>query len=164
VKQFRKGPWIVGGLAVYCFTAYGFFLYRVYSRSAEESSKLQIPEDVLDRYDRTARDYDNEVDFAEKAMWLGRLRNSLAKRAYGDVLEVSVGTGRNIKYYDIEKCKSITMVDQSGEMVKIATEKLKGIAQRLQGYLKTIDYGLSSQWLADERLQSFTHNTKTALS
>ncbi|KAI9858210.1 MAG: hypothetical protein M1830_006349, partial [Pleopsidium flavum] len=58
-------------------------------------------------------------------MFLGRLRKSLAKRAHGDVLEVSVGTGRNTKYYDIRKCKRITMVDQSGEMVKIATEKFR---------------------------------------
>ena len=60
-------------------------------------------------------------------MWMGRLRKSLAERAYGDVLEVSVGTGRNIQYYDPGKCKTVTMLDQSGEMVKIAAEKFRGI-------------------------------------
>lgn len=125
-RWFRKGLWIVGALAVYFFIAYGFYFYRVYSRTAEESRNLQVPEDVRDRYERIAKDYDNKVDFAEKAIWLGRLRESLAKKAYGNVLEVSVGTGRNFKYYDLKQCKSVTMVDHSGEMVKIAAAKFRG--------------------------------------
>jgi methyltransferase OMS1, mitochondrial len=42
------------------------------------------------------------------------------------VLEVSVGTGRNLKYYPVEKCKSITLVDTSKEMVEEAKKKFKG--------------------------------------
>ena len=38
-------------------------------------------------------------------------------------MEVSVGTGRNAKYYDMTACKSITFVDQSGPMLKIAKQK-----------------------------------------
>lgn len=114
-------------MAVYAFTAYGFYLYRVYERTAEESRKLEVAENVLDRYDRTARTFDSEVDISEKIMLMGRLRKRLTERASGDILEVSVGTGRNIQYYDLDKCKSITMLDQSPEMIKIAADKFKGI-------------------------------------
>lgn len=41
----------------------------------------------------------------------------------GDVLEVSVGTGRNGVYYDMEKVKSLAFVDQSEPMVEIARKK-----------------------------------------
>jgi len=126
-KPFRKAPWIISGLAVYSFTAYGFYLYRIYNRQVAASQHLQVPDNVLDRYERTARDYDSEVELAERAMWMGRLRKRLTKRAYGDVLEVSVGTGRNAAYYDLAKCRSVTMLDQSGEMVEIARGKFRGM-------------------------------------
>lgn len=82
---------------------------------------------MLDRYERTARDYDGEVELAEKAMWMGRLRKKLARRAYGDVLEVSVGTGRNARYYDLSRCRSVTMLDQSAGMVEVARGKFRGV-------------------------------------
>ncbi|KAI9815291.1 MAG: hypothetical protein M1827_002771 [Pycnora praestabilis] len=124
-KAFRRGPWIIGGLAIYSFTAYGFYLYCGYNRAAEAAQESNVPLDVSDRYNKTAKGFDNEVDFTEKLMGLGWLRSSLAKRAHGNVLEVSVGTGRNMKYLDLAKCKSITMIDQSGEMVEIARKKFK---------------------------------------
>ena len=39
------------------------------------------------------------------------------------MLEVSVGTGRNAIYYDLERVKSLTFVDQSGPMVDVARKK-----------------------------------------
>lgn len=130
-KPFRKGAWIIGGLAIYSFAAYGFYLYRIYARAAAASQQLQVPENVLDRYDSSARAYDGEVELAEKAMWMGRLRKRLGRKAYGDVLEVSVGTGRNMQYYDLQRCRSVTLLDQSKEMVEVAREKFRGIASLL---------------------------------
>ncbi len=82
---------------------------------------------MLDRYSRNAPAYDSEVELAEKAMWMGRLRRRLAQQASGDVLEVSVGTGRNARYYDLKRCRSVTMLDQSGEMVEVARGKFRGM-------------------------------------
>ena len=129
-RSFRKGPFIIGGLAIYSFTAYGVFLYNSLNSVAERSPNLKIPQDVSDRYNNTAKDFDNEVGFTEKIMGIGWLRQSLAKRASGDVLEVSVGTGRNMQYYNLKRCKTITMVDQSGEMIEIARKKSKVLSPR----------------------------------
>lgn len=126
-RKVRKGPWIVGGLAVYSFTAYGVYLYNSLNRIDETSPGLNVLGDVSDRYNNTAREFDNEVNLTERVMGIGLLRKSLAKRASGDVLEVSVGTGRNMEYYDLKKCKSLTMVDQSGEMIEIARQKFRNL-------------------------------------
>jgi len=125
----RRGPLIIGGLAIYCFTAYGTYLYYSASKTPPVTQEATVPEDVSDRYNDTATHFDSDVEFTEKAMGLGWLRKSLAKRAAGHVLEVSVGTGRNARYYDLRRCKSITFVDQSPEMVEIARKKFYGITQ-----------------------------------
>lgn len=122
----RRGPLIIGGLAIYCFTAYGTYLYYSASKIPTASEEVQVPADVSDRYDDTAKTFDSDVELTEKLMRLGRLRKSLAKRASGHVLEVSVGTGRNAGYYDLNRCKSITFLDKSPEMIEIAKKKFYG--------------------------------------
>lgn len=104
----------------------------------EASSQL----DVSSRYDKIARTFDLSVDRTEWLMGLLKLRRKLASQAHGDVLEVSIGTGRNLEYYDWDfkgyngvgkpakegglkkgKVRSFTAVDKSGEMLEIAHEK-----------------------------------------
>ena len=123
----RKGFLIIGGLALYTFTAYGAYLYFTSQNAKIKGAEMDVPDDVSHRYNDTAKHFDSEVDQTEKLMGIGWLRQSLAKRASGNVLEVSVGTGRNTQYYDLKKCKSITMVDQSAEMVEIAKKKFDGM-------------------------------------
>ena len=125
-RSFRKGWWVIGGLAVYSFTTYGAYLYLSLNRAIDDPTTLIVPEDVSDRYNRRARGFDNDVWLTEKLMGLGWLRRSLTKKAWGNVLEVSVGTGRNAQYYNLDNCKHITMVDQSPEMIEIARTKFKG--------------------------------------
>ncbi|MCJ1431405.1 hypothetical protein MMC27_000757 [Xylographa pallens] len=122
----RRGPLMVGGLAVYCVVCYGTYLY-ISLGNTSKTSRIAIAEDVSDRYNHTARTFDKDVDTTEKLMGLGWLRRSLTRQATGHVLEVSVGTGRNIKYYDSPKCSSITFVDQSAEMIEIARSKFRGM-------------------------------------
>ena len=122
----RKGPVIIGGIAAYSFAAYCTYLYLSSNKLSSESLELNVPEDVSDRYHKSAKSFDKEVDLSEKLMGLGWLRQNLVRQASGHVLEVSVGTGRNSQYYDLKKCRSITMVDQSAEMIEIAKQKFKG--------------------------------------
>ena len=121
----RRGPLIFGGLAVYCVVCYGTYLY-ISLGNTSKTSGIEIGADVSDRYNDTARNFDSDVDATEKLMGLGWLRRSLTRQASGHVLEVSVGTGRNIKYYEPTKCSSITFVDQSPEMTEIARKKFRG--------------------------------------
>ena len=79
--------------------------------------------DVADRYDTTAKHFDANVTSTEKIWGITALRHRLAEQARGDVLEVSVGTGRNGVYYNLDKVKSLAFVDRSGAMVEIARKK-----------------------------------------
>lgn len=120
---------MVGGLAIYAFTAYGTYLYSSYQAAVVESEKLDVPMDVADRYDSTAQTFDRDIEMMEWSMGMGRLRRKLAQKAYGDVLEVSAGTGRNLEYYPLSKCASLLLVDKSGPMVdqvrqRISSERL----------------------------------------
>lgn len=57
---------------------------------------------------------------------LGALANMISLHDWdfkGDVLEVSAGTGRNIDYYPVKKCSSVTMVDTSASMLNEARKK-----------------------------------------
>ncbi|KFG30016.1 methyltransferase domain-containing protein, partial [Toxoplasma gondii GAB2-2007-GAL-DOM2] len=58
------------------------------------------------------------------------LRKQLVTRAQGDVLEVAAGTGRNFRFYDPAKVKSLVVTDFSRLMLRKALEKkeaLRGI-------------------------------------
>lgn len=118
----RKGIYIASGVAVYAFTAYGFYLYS--NLVAEPDHPLPHQDtDVADRYNITAKHFDADVSSTENIWGITRLRRRLAQQAKGDVLEVSVGTGRNGVYYDLEKVKSLAFVDQSEAMAEIARKK-----------------------------------------
>ena len=124
--KFRKGPWIIGGLAVYSFTTYGFYLYTSLTREADTFHNEGLPEDISDRYDKNAPMFDDQVGLVEMFMGINWLRRRLARKASGHVLEVSVGTGRNTAYYDLKRCKSLTLLDQSPVMMEIARSKFLG--------------------------------------
>lgn len=49
----------------------------------------------------------------------------MTKKARGHVLEVSAGTGRNSRFYDLKKCASVTLVDLSPEMMELCRQKWK---------------------------------------
>lgn len=47
-----------------------------------------------------AEQFDKELDWGEWWMGITKLRRRLAERARGDVLEVAMGSGRNLEYYN----------------------------------------------------------------
>lgn len=55
---------------------------------------------------------------------MSSLRKKLVSKVRGNVLEPCAGTGRNLKYYDLGALKSLTLTDQSKEMLQIAFTKL----------------------------------------
>jgi methyltransferase OMS1 len=91
----------------------------------ESNEKILPPRDTTSFYDSKAEDYDSEIDWEEKMVFMGRRRKWLMNHCKGDVLEVSCGTGRNIKYMDMTKIHSITFLDSSSKMMEIANEKFR---------------------------------------
>ncbi|KAI5308733.1 hypothetical protein KEM55_004991 [Ascosphaera atra] len=129
---------IVGSL-IFLISSYGSYQYVTYQRAVEESKKLNVPEDVSDRYDKNASTFDATVDWAEWASGINGHRRRLALMATGNVLEVSCGTGRNEPYYQYgEKIvtgpdgrpaalgvRTVTFLDQSAAMLEVARHRFE---------------------------------------
>ena len=76
--------------------------------------------EISQKYDRFARWYDS-VEGILGLLGLSKLRQRVLQQASGKVLEVAVGTGKNLPYYPRE-CRIIG-VDLSSEMLNIARER-----------------------------------------
>jgi ubiquinone/menaquinone biosynthesis C-methylase UbiE len=73
-------------------------------------------------YDESAGRYDRQIGFFERLLfWSGR--EWVCSRARGEVLEVAIGTGRNLPYYP--KGVSLTGIDLSQEMLEIARARAR---------------------------------------
>jgi ubiquinone/menaquinone biosynthesis C-methylase UbiE len=68
-------------------------------------------------YDESAGKYDRQIGFCERLLFGGG-REWVCSQARGEVLEVAIGTGRNLPFYPKEV--SLTGVDRSPEMLEIA--------------------------------------------
>ncbi len=75
---------------------------------------------ILRQYDSTAEKYASR-EFLQEYLGVGKLRRKLLQFAYGNVLEVAVGTGVNFPYYPND-CV-LTAIDFSKSMLQVAMEK-----------------------------------------
>ncbi|KAL8817791.1 MAG: hypothetical protein Q9191_008076 [Dirinaria sp. TL-2023a] len=123
-QRYGKTSLIVGGLLIYGFSAYAFYAYTSITQTPDSGLPVQDT-DVSSRYDITAESFDSDVSFSEWFNGITRQRRLLVRKARGQVLEVSTGTGRNHNFYQLDKCKSLTFVDLSRPMTEIAREKFK---------------------------------------
>jgi ubiquinone/menaquinone biosynthesis C-methylase UbiE len=74
---------------------------------------------IRQQYDRISSRYD-AVDWFIPTTW----RRQATTLAYGNVLEVGVGTGLNLPYYS-ERCEEIVGIDLSPRMLEQAAERAK---------------------------------------
>ena len=74
-----------------------------------------------EKYNRLARFYDLHSKFAEK-LWFIKWRKKFFAPLQGNILEVGIGTGKNIDYYN--KNAKVIGVDFSEKMLEKAREKL----------------------------------------
>jgi len=84
--------------------------------------------ELSEKYDRFAPWYD-WVEGVLELLGVSRLRQRLMRRASGRVLEVAVGTGKNLRYYERD-CR-ITAIDMSGEMLEIARKRAAKLAMNV---------------------------------
>lgn len=96
---------------------------------------IQQPVDTTELFDEIAEQYDDLVKWEERGILMGSKRKQLMKRAYGHVLEVACGTGRNIPYFELlGNIDSITYMDSSPKMVESCKKKFR---ERYPQYKKT---------------------------
>jgi ubiquinone/menaquinone biosynthesis C-methylase UbiE len=98
---------------------------------APDSAEVVIMNDGADgrlvRYwDRQAGRYDRAMDFWDRHLF-GDSRPWVCERAAGDVLEVAIGTGRNLAYYP--DGARLTGVDYSPAMLSIARERAASLGR-----------------------------------
>jgi ubiquinone/menaquinone biosynthesis C-methylase UbiE len=77
-------------------------------------------------WDSSAPSYDKQIAFFEKIQFGGG-REWLGERAHGRVLEVGIGTGRNLPYYP--PGAAITGIELSPAMLAIARERAAGLGR-----------------------------------
>ena len=87
-------------------------------RAATEHARLA--------YDRIAGEYDEYVGYVEKYL-LGDGRYWVCAQAVGDVLEIGVGTGRNLPYYPNDA--RLTGVDLNSAMLTIARRRAANLGR-----------------------------------
>lgn len=71
-------------------------------------------------WDKAAPSYDKQIAFFERT-WFGGGREWICSRATGDVVEVAIGTGRNLPYYPAGI--RISGIDLSPAMLDIARQR-----------------------------------------
>ena len=77
-------------------------------------------------WDKSAPSYDKQIAFFEKS-WFGGGREWLGERARGRVLEVAIGTGRNLPHYP--PGAAVTGIELSPAMLTIARQRAAGLGR-----------------------------------
>lgn len=82
-------------------------------------------QEISQKYNRFARWYDL-VEGIPDLLGLRKLRQKLLERASGEILEVAVGTGKNLLHY--HRSSHITAVDVSEKMLSVARKRAKRLS------------------------------------
>jgi len=84
-------------------------------------NELRTPTDIArERWDRMAVDYDRSIAFFERILFGGG-REWACSQATGEVVEIAVGTGRNLAFYP--DGLPLAGLDLSPQMLRLATER-----------------------------------------
>ena len=83
----------------------------------------------MSTFDRIAAPYDRGMAPLER-FWLRQMRRRLLPHAQGKVLEIGVGTGANLPFYP--PTTSVTAVDESVDMLRVATDRAAALQQPIR--------------------------------
>lgn len=103
------------------------------SRNKPNPSEMDFPTESERKqlFSNLAPKWDSTVRWDELTSGITRWRRQLTRWAKGDVLEVAIGTGRNLEYYNPGQVKSITGIDFSRRMLETI------LARKASGDLKS---------------------------
>ncbi|GLC72044.1 hypothetical protein PLESTF_001198100 [Pleodorina starrii] len=120
-----KGSLAFGGALLFGGTAYFTYRYAKAHVALRDEDTPGDPSASFSVFDKIANKYDEAIGQEEAALWYGMMRKWLLYEAQGDVLEVSVGTGRNFQYYNLDSpsIRSLTFTDVSPQMLLRAEDK-----------------------------------------
>jgi ubiquinone/menaquinone biosynthesis C-methylase UbiE len=96
-------------------------------------------------WDRCAPRYDKSMNWPDRALFGGG-REWACAQAAGDVLEVAVGTGRNLPFYG-PRVSSLTGIDLSPGMLAIARDRARELGREADlrtGNAEALDFGEAS--------------------
>ncbi len=79
-------------------------------------------------WDKSAPSYDKQISFFEKIQFAGG-REWLCERATGNVLEVAIGTGRNLQHYPADV--TLTAIELSPAMMAIARQRAADLGREV---------------------------------
>ncbi|KAK3316342.1 S-adenosyl-L-methionine-dependent methyltransferase [Apodospora peruviana] len=117
-----------------------------------DPTKTNLEEKDPDEKRQSAEAFDKELDFQEKLTRTCRFRERyIASKARGHVLEVAVGTGRNLPFYDYtdlitadpstlearERVHMLRLLDESDALKKLADDPSKKDIGSLEGEILT---------------------------
>ncbi|KAJ9079135.1 hypothetical protein DSO57_1038612 [Entomophthora muscae] len=118
------------------------------NESVSRAYLLEQQDDKSHIYNDIAFEYDDKISMDELVLGMYLLRRWLIKRhAKGDVLELSSGTGRNMKYYyptiaSSYDIKSLTLVEKSKNMIEAAmkTDATLNLVEHFKKKRKTLRF------------------------
>jgi ubiquinone/menaquinone biosynthesis C-methylase UbiE len=85
-------------------------------------------EPVRRHYDKTASRYDRQISLFERVLF-GHGREWVCSRADGDVLEIAVGTGRNLRHYP--SGVRLTGIELSPAMLDLARQEAAALGREV---------------------------------
>jgi ubiquinone/menaquinone biosynthesis C-methylase UbiE len=94
-------------------------------RGTNRLSDVTVNDRARAFYDRSARDYDRWLHYYERVMGVRAARKRLVSSATGRILEVGIGTGRNLAYY--APGVEVSAVDLSPEMLDRARRQAEAL-------------------------------------
>jgi ubiquinone/menaquinone biosynthesis C-methylase UbiE len=95
---------------------------------AAPSRNTAETERVLGLYEKEARKYDREMNFFDRLLFAGG-REWVCSQAAGDVLEIGIGTGRNLPHYRADV--SLIGIELSPAMLEIARARARELRREV---------------------------------
>eukprot|EP00741_Cyanophora_paradoxa_P022445 tig00021489_g21671.t1 len=123
----KKAALVAGGLTAYAAGVGAVYVYM----QAQKAPEGPLPSERERRgtFDSIAKHFDDDIDLHERVIGIRASREELVGRARGDVLEVAVGTGRNLQHYKRPRVASLTMTDFSDGMIEVARGKYAALPE-----------------------------------